>query len=402
MARVRQDLGRDAIILHTQKIQVGGIWGLFGKTMVEVTAATDEDRPGERTLAAGEAAAAQAAAAYAAAPAPQTPLVAAPASARATAPASAPTRPAAPQPANESIASASPAPDMAALQREINTVKEMMQQLIQRPAPASVSVKKWSEPLETLLEQLRGSGVEPALAESLVAEAAESLGEQAASSRASRDAMLALLAKRLGDPAEIQLTDRDRRVVALVGPTGVGKTTTLAKLAAAFALGQRRSVALVTADTYRIAAVEQLRTYGEIIGVPVDVVFSEQEMRAALGRHSKRDLVLIDTAGRSPRNAEQMTELTNLLSAINPDETHLVLSLTTSRREALDAAEHFGRVGFDRLILTKMDETAGPGLALDLAVKFGRPFSYVTTGQNVPDDIEPCQPANLAARLLGE
>jgi len=376
MARVRQDLGRDAIILHTQKIQVGGFWGLFGKTMVEVTAATDEDR-----AATTEAAAAQARAAGTL-------------SAAAVAPAASPPAAAAPHPQAQ--------PDLSALRTEINAVKEMMQQFMQRPLPSPAQNGKWSEPLQALLAQLEEAGVDRALAESLLAEVSGSLGEQAGSSRAAREALMALVTRRFGQPQGIELTEKDRRVVALVGPTGVGKTTTLAKLAAAFALGQKKNVALVTADTYRIAAVEQLRTYGEIIGVPVDVVFSEQELRAALGRHSKRDLVLIDTAGRSPRNTAQMEELATLLAAARPDETHLVLSLTTGHKEAFDAADQFGRVGVDHLLLTKLDECIGPGLALGLAVQLGKPISYVTTGQNVPDDIELCQPERLAARLLGE
>ena len=379
MARVRQDLGRDAIILHTQKIQVGGFWGLFGKTMVEVTAATDEDRVAERGAVAGEVAVAQARAAYGAAAAP-------PAAGSKAA-----------QPAPQLVG-----PDLSALRAELNSVKEMMQQLMQRPSPSSTHSGKWSEPLQALLAQLLAAGVEPGLVEALIGDASASLGDQASSSRAARDVVLGLLTRKLGEPAGIQLSDNDRTVVALVGPTGVGKTTTLAKLAASFALGQKKSVALVTADTYRIAAVEQLQTYGEIIGVAVDVVFSEQEMRAALGRHSKRDLVLIDTAGRSPRNAAQMQELAGLLAAAAPDETHLVMSLTTAHKDALEAAEQFGQIGFDHLLLTKLDETAGPGLALSLAAQLGRPLSYVTTGQNVPDDIELCQPAKLAARLLGE
>lgn len=392
MARVRQDLGRDAIILHTQKIQVGGFWGLFGKTMVEVTAATDDDH-----VTSGQVAAAQPrAAAPPAAPVPAASAAAPPAQAGPPQLYQAASSPAAPPPPPQ------PQPDLSVLQSEINTVKEMMRQLMQRPLPSPGQAGKWSEPLQALLAQLEDSGVERALAESLLAEVSGSLGEGAASSRAARDAVMALITRRFGPPQGIQLSDKDRRVVALVGPTGVGKTTTLAKLAAAFALGQKKNVALVTADTYRIAAVEQLRTYGEIIGVPVDVVFSEQELRAALGRHSKRDLVLIDTAGRSPRNTAQMEELASLLAAARPDETHLVLSLTTGHKEAFDAADQFGRVGFDHLLLTKLDECMGPGLALSLAVQIGKPISYVTTGQNVPDDIELCQPEKLAARLLGE
>lgn len=198
----------------------------------------------------------------------------------------------------------------------------------------------------------------------------------------------------------IAVTPGSRKVVALVGPTGVGKTTTLAKLAANFGLRDGLRTGLVTVDTYRIAAVEQLKTYAEIIDLPMKVVAAPAEMRSALDELTGLDLVLIDTAGRSPRDAEQIAELADLLDAARPDETHLVLSLTAGRRTLAQAVERFKAVAPSAVIVTKLDEADGAGPVLGLCRDGRLPVSYVTTGQDVPDDIEPARPDRLARRIV--
>ncbi|MEW5866130.1 MAG: AAA family ATPase, partial [Bacillota bacterium] len=191
-----------------------------------------------------------------------------------------------------------------------------------------------------------------------------------------------------------------RKVVALVGPTGVGKTTTLAKIAALSALFGKKKVAFVTADTYRIAAVEQLRTYAEIIGVPCEVVYTPAEMRQALASHEGRDLVLIDTAGRSPRSSMHMAELKAFLEAARVDEAHLVLSMTTRPRDLLETVERFSPCGVNRLIFSKLDETTRFGAILGVTSSVKTPISYVTYGQNVPEDIEVADASRLARWIL--
>ncbi len=193
-----------------------------------------------------------------------------------------------------------------------------------------------------------------------------------------------------------------RKVVGLVGTTGVGKTTTIAKLAANFRLRDGIKMGLVTVDTYRIAAVEQLRTYAEIIDLPMKVVTSPPEMRRALDELTGLDLVLIDTAGRSPRDELQIQELKRLLAEANVDEVHLVMSLTSSMKSLLATAERFAAANTTSLILTKLDEAAGLGTLLSLAQKVPLPISYLTTGQDVPDDIEPAQPTRIARLILGQ
>ncbi|MEX1232581.1 MAG: flagellar biosynthesis protein FlhF [Planctomycetaceae bacterium] len=197
--------------------------------------------------------------------------------------------------------------------------------------------------------------------------------------------------------------DRSRRkVVALVGPTGVGKTTTIAKLAANFRLRDNVRMGLVTVDTYRIAAVEQLRTYAEIIDLPMKVVTSPSEMRRALDELSGLELVLIDTGGRSPRDEMKIQELKNLLSEAEVDEVHLVLGLNASLRSLESTVELFRPVNVGSLLLSKLDEAPSLGTILSLSRKFPWPISYVTTGQDVPDDIEPAHPDRLARLILGQ
>lgn len=193
-----------------------------------------------------------------------------------------------------------------------------------------------------------------------------------------------------------------RRVVALVGPTGVGKTTTVAKLAANFKLAHGFRPGLVTVDTYRIAAVEQLRTYAEIIDLPLAVANSPSEMARAIDELGDVDVVLIDTAGRSPRDEVKIRELADFLAAARPDETHLVLSAVAGERSLRSAVERFALVHADRLILTKLDEADGLGGVLAVLGQADRPVSYLTTGQAVPDDIEPADRSRLARLILGD
>jgi flagellar biosynthesis protein FlhF len=193
-----------------------------------------------------------------------------------------------------------------------------------------------------------------------------------------------------------------RRIIALVGPTGVGKTTTVAKLAANFKLAHGFRPGLVTVDTYRIAAVEQLRTYAEIIDLPLAVANSPGEMRRAMAELGDVDIVLIDTAGRSPRDEVKIRELADFLAEAKPDEIHLVLSAVAGERSLRAAVERFSTVHADRLILTKLDEADGLGGVLAVLGQAGRPVSYLTTGQAVPDDIEPADRRRLARLILGD
>ncbi len=198
----------------------------------------------------------------------------------------------------------------------------------------------------------------------------------------------------------IRLVPGTRRIMALVGPTGVGKTTTVAKLAANLKLTQGARVGLITVDTYRIAAVEQLKTYAEIIDLPLAVVNDPSEMPRSLDELGAVDLVFIDTAGRSPRDEVKIRELSEFLQQARPDEVYLVLSAVAGERSLRSALERFSTVQVDRLILTKLDEADSLGGLLSVLGLSSRPVSYLTTGQGVPDDIEPADRKRLARLIL--
>jgi len=190
-------------------------------------------------------------------------------------------------------------------------------------------------------------------------------------------------------------------VVALIGPTGVGKTTTIAKLAANLILKEKHSVGLITIDTYRIAAIDQLRRYADIIGAPLRVVANPDEIAGAVAAMRDREFVLIDTAGRSPSDTLKLSELRNFIQVAGADEVHAVLSATSSQSAIEHALERFGQVRIDRIIFTKLDETERVGVLLNVLHKVNKPLSYVTTGQDVPDDIEVARGRRLAQLILG-
>ena len=237
---------------------------------------------------------------------------------------------------------------------------------------------------------------------------AASLGETAGDSLGSSIPWLEHLQRsvgrelRLGSPIRTQ--PGDRRIVALVGPTGVGKTTTVAKLAAGFRLEARRRVGLLTIDTFRIAAVQQLRAYADIMDLPMEVVEKPEQMRPALGRLGDVDLILIDTAGRSPTSDARIEQLVELLRSAQPDETHLVLSGTSSVASIEQTIRGFAPVRPTSAIVTKLDETphlAGVLSAIAATDKnSGISLSYTTDGQQVPDDIAIADASSLLSRLL--
>ncbi|HWB01195.1 MAG TPA: GTPase, partial [Pirellulales bacterium] len=190
------------------------------------------------------------------------------------------------------------------------------------------------------------------------------------------------------------------RRVALVGPTGVGKTTTIAKLAANYRLREKRKIGLITVDTYRIAAVEQLRTYADIMDLPMQVVSTPREMRQAIRSMNHLELVLVDTAGRSPKDDVKIQELKAFLAEAETDEVHLVLSVAAGASTLERTAECFADVGTTALVLTKLDEVVTLGHVLPMLRARQLPMSYVTHGQNVPDDIAVAERTRIAHLIL--
>jgi flagellar biosynthesis protein FlhF len=209
------------------------------------------------------------------------------------------------------------------------------------------------------------------------------------------DDALSVLASRIRCTGEILCEKRQARV-ALIGPTGVGKTTTAAKIAAQYTLVHKKKVALISLDTYRVGAVEQLATYARILNIPLEVAMSVEDCDALVAKHADKDLIVIDTMGRSQRNKAHLDELAAYVKATRPTETHLVLAASADSTARKEAANSFGRLGVDRIIMTKLDECPKPGCVLDTAVTTLLPYSYVTNGQDVPDDIAVADSGRLA------
>ncbi len=208
---------------------------------------------------------------------------------------------------------------------------------------------------------------------------------------------------KLGKTEVMGVTSGKARFVFFIGPTGVGKTTTIAKLASKLKLDRKLNVALLTSDTYRIAAVDQLKTYAEILNVPLKVVYSDTELKDAYEEMKNYDIVMIDTAGRSHRDKQQREDIEKLINAI-PEEQRdifLVLSITTKYKDLIRITEAYSEITKYRLIFTKLDETETLGNVFNVKLLTGAPLSYATFGQKVPNDISRLDAQMIAKQLLG-
>lgn len=253
---------------------------------------------------------------------------------------------------------------------------------------------------KTIKKHLAESEIEPVIAERLVEKIKQFVKEPARAADIF-DTAEKILINLLGQPQTIRFREDGKPTVILfAGPTGVGKTTTLAKIAANYSLNQNKKVGLITADTYRIAAVEQLKTYAEILNIPVSVIYTPQEVKEAIAALPDRDLVLIDTAGRSHKNSVQFSELKMLVAAAEADEVYLVLSCGSSRTACREIVRHYSFLKNYKLLFTKLDEAFVPGVILNARFETGRPLSYTTAGQNVPDDIETANVNEIAKSIL--
>jgi flagellar biosynthesis protein FlhF len=379
LALVRRELGPDAAVLHTREVRRSRLFGLVpGTRQIEVTASTEVNVPSRLPPSnrVGHTP-----------PVPETEHPRQPNHGPATPPGSS----RGPQTGPESAAD---------VQGQLNDLQSMVKELCRRSQcgqrhdlPEEL-FRLFTELLDAeLSEELARELVERIRSEALDAELADPVLVKARIAR--------MIEADITTAGPISVTPGRRRLVALVGPTGVGKTTTIAKLAAIYRLREKRRVGLITVDTYRIAAVEQLRTYADIIDLPMQVVSTPREMHEAVRQMADLDLVLIDTAGRSPKDEVKIQELKAFLAEAAADEVHLVLSITASGRALEQAAEHFAVVGTTSLVLTKLDEATGLGNVLPVLRSSKLPLSYLTNGQNVPDDIETADSHRLAQLVLG-
>jgi flagellar biosynthesis protein FlhF len=198
----------------------------------------------------------------------------------------------------------------------------------------------------------------------------------------------------------ISVNPEKRKIVALIGPTGVGKTTTLAKIAARCSIIQGIKTKILTMDTYRIAAAEQLKIYGKIMGIPVNVVLNHSELEKEIRSKDNVNLILIDTAGRNYRDNEQINEINLWIQKYEEIEPYLLLSSTTSEDVLMATLKCFGKCRVASIVITKIDETLSFGHLFNALISFKKPVSYITTGQRVPEDIEPASAGSLSEIFL--
>ena len=392
LAQIDRELGPNALIIHTRPIRLGGFFGVLGQQGYEVTVAIDynfhpREEPVPRNQSADERAR------------PRT-LGADPVAAPRPAPAF--PSPSIQAPAPAVSVSSSRVRDAEAQMAARRELSEMRVRPRGTPAGAAEPMRMVSDDMERMHRLLVKNQVEEYLSRRLLKTFDEQLSLLGEDWNRAGPRFEQFVAGMIRTVPGIKLREGRKPVVAaFVGPTGVGKTTTIAKIAGHFSLMEHRRVGIITSDTFRIAATDQIRRYGEIIGVPVRVVETPEDLQQALLQFNGYDLVLLDTAGRSPQNKEQIIHLKQLMDAARPDEVHLVVSMTTKYIDVLSIVAKFGVVPTSRVILTKFDETRTYGLALNLSVNFGMDIAYMTAGQSVPDDLEAADPMRIAKLIVG-
>ena len=374
LAQVRRELGKEAVILNTRTFKRGGLFGIGGKRVVEITATAGinvlHPKARRHILSGG------------------------------TAEPSAGAKPEAAMNDRLVLGGVKQSSQHDQLRQELALVKEMVQQLVQehqRGQHPAVPEELFATYL-SLINQQVGQEV----ADEIIRQVKQELStEQFKDEKLVRRSMAKCIEKMIPTAGPLVAGQAGKpRVIALVGPTGVGKTTTIAKLAANFKLRENKNVGLITIDTYRIGAVEQLRTYADIINVPLRVVLSPDELREAVQQMQDCHLILIDTAGRSQNDDIKLRELKSFLKSANPAEVHLVLSTTSDPANIQACIQRFSLLGIDKVIFTKLDEAVGFGMLLSASRKLDRAISYITTGQSVPNDIEPGSSRQLAKLLM--
>jgi len=367
MGKVKRELGSEAVIIQTREFREGGFLGLFGKIRVEITAAIEE-KPvtAQKTPVSKYGYHVEEA---------KLPKV---------------------RPVSDSKEQTGD------LQEEIISMRRMLEKMNKKMEGLGEGKSVWPPILQRWADHLQNRGINENLVKLLISHVQQTLRPEEWADNSQVYARIEANVRQIcGQIGLIQPGIDKPRIVALIGATGVGKTTTIGKLAAGFSIVDKRKIALITADTYRVAAVEQLKTFGEIIGVPVEVVMTPTALREALNLHADKELIFIDTAGRSPHHDLHMLELRAFLDKAQPDFTMLVMSATTQFADQLRIYQRFEGLT-THLIFTKLDETGSAGSILNILGQTTLPTAYLTNGQNVPNDIEAATPNRMARHVLGE
>lgn len=407
----KEDLGPDAIVMNVKKIKPGGIMRLFKKTRVELTAAIDDDmeeqaasvltapavKPDEQTIDLKQERRGEEA---------EKPFLFGKAF------------------AEKEDAYSEEAKN--AIEEKINSIAKLLEQQMQTQKPTEISIKEAAnqaissgdisdEPLEKekTTEQSGNKVVDLVIKQLMDSEVTEEHAKEiideltVKDDRQPIDNILAnvyqKIVLKLGEIQPLTASEKKPKIIFFVGNTGVGKTTTMAKLASLCTLDMKLKCAMFSIDTYRIAAIEQLKTYANILSAPMEVVYTPEEMAQSVDKFKNYDLILVDTAGRSHKSEEQKEDLKQIIDSVKEYETEvfLVVSATVKYSDLLSIANTYGELFDYNLIFTKLDETNGLGSILNLKLDTGKPLSYVTWGQNVPDDIGVLDPQIIAKKLLG-
>ena len=383
VAAIRAELGPQAVILHASE-RKRGPFRFLSKPIVEVVAAVDE-------------AALARPAGGPARPAPAPAGRPRPAETRERA--AVPRRP--PDAEARTPAEAAPSVDPGGLgdmRRHVIELRRALGELMRNSQWPGMA--KLAPPLVELYQRLLDQEVEPSLAEELVTTVDGELSLRAAGDRATViDCLAKHLRRMMPTAGALAAVKGEPTIVFLIGATGVGKTTTIAKLAASLRV-ERHRVAMITCDTYRIAAIPQLRTYADILGLPFEVVYTPDELTARVVDHLESDFIVVDTPGRSQRNADQLADLRRYVQAVPARRTLLTVAAGARYRDTLDVVARFGAIPFDGLLVTKVDETTTYGPILNLLHHTGKPLTYLTDGQNVPHDIAVASSEGLAEMLV--
>jgi len=374
MKKVRAELGADAVILHSKVVYTGGFLGLFKKRNIEVIAAIDPtimEKPKVKNKKEAE----------------NTLLIKD----------SKQKYDAAFDYKKEKVTEkGSASSDIPKIMKELDKLNQYVQTI--NTTNNSIDIPK---PINEVLQQLNKHGIDPAIYTDILSELmAKWYSEKSNVSKYEVSKWAKQFLMEEISPFSYGEVSLNKKYINVVGPTGVGKTTTLAKIAGNIILNQQKKVGFITTDTYRIGAIEQLKTYANILSVPLEVCYSIEDYHGAIKKLDYCDVILIDTAGRNFRNKEYVDDLMEVVDFKSEVETLLVLSLTAKQSDLEEIYKQFSSIKINQFVFTKLDETSTYGAMINLIVKCKTGVAYITTGQNVPDDIVPANPAELVNRII--
>ena len=364
--KVKTELGKDAVILQTKQIKKGGFFGFFGKRMVEVIAANDitlkTDIPKKTFLNNSNNFAS----------------------------------------ITKKQIEANNYGSIDEIKNEMEEVKSLLNKMYsEQKKDNSVLNINIPEPFIEHWERMHEMQVDNEVIHKIIENTQRNLSETEITDKTKvLNALKNEIALLIDKVEPIRLLDK-KNIVTFIGPTGVGKTTTIAKLAAHFALYKEKKVAMITADTFRVGAIEQLKLYGDILEIPVYVVHSNTEIENILKNLVDYELLLIDTMGFSPNNRIQIKKVKSLLDYLKPNDIFMVISAATKNTDMIEILNNYRELNYKKIIVTKLDETKSYGTILNAINITGCKLSYLTTGQNVPDDIEVASGDKIADMILG-